>query len=645
VTWHRGTLLTLAVTLAPCLAAYTAARRDAGAAPARPAKASFKHDIAPLVAKYCAACHGTADPKGGVALTRFKTDADAAKAPEVWEKVGARVSSQQMPPKGLPQPTAAERSRLTAWIDAALAQAQCDLKNPGRVTLRRLNRAEYDNTIRDLLGVTFHAADDFPSDDVGYGFDNIGDVLSMSPLLMEKYLAAAEKIAQAAIHAPEPGKPASEVPASQKRIFIAQPANPDDMACARKILTTLASRAYRRPATRAEVDRLVHYVQLARKQGDPFERGIQLALEAVLVSPNFLFRVELDPRAGRPGSIRPLNDYELASRLSYFLWCSMPDDNLFALAAKRTLHQPAVLEAQARRMLKDPKAHALVENFADQWLTLRLLGNFRPDRQRFPAFNEALRSDMLQETNLFFENIIREDRSVLDLLDAKYTFLNERLARHYGIEGVTGEQFRKVALTKPERGGLLTQASILTVTSNPTRTSPVKRGKWVLEEILGTPPPPPPPNVPELIGDEQKLTGTLRQKMEQHRKDPMCASCHARMDPLGFGLENYDAIGAWRAKDGDFPVDASGELPDGRKFNGPAGLKSILMAQKDGFVHNLAQQMLTFALGRGMESTDRCAVDTIAKDMRKKGYKFSALVSEIVTSEPFRLRQTAVRGN
>ncbi len=335
-----------------------------------------------------------------------------------------------------------------------------------------------------------------------------------------------------------------------------------------------------------------------------------------------------------------VNDYELASRLSYFLWSSMPDEELFALAAQGKLHDPKVLTAQARRMLKDPKAQALAENFAGQWLQLRNLANVAPDPARFPDFNDKLRAAMRTETELFFKAVMNEDRSVLDFIDARYTYLNEPLARHYGIPGVKGEQFRRVTLTDSRRGGLITQASILTVTSNPTRTSPVKRGKWVLEQLFGTPPPPPPPGVTQLADDKKgPLVGTLRQRMEQHRKDPMCASCHARMDPIGFGLENFDAVGRWRTKDGGLPVDASGTLPGGQSFNGPAQLKAILKSKKGLFVRCLSGKMLTYALGRGLEPADTCVVDTIAKTVEKNNYRFSALITAIVQSAPFRQRR------
>ena len=686
-----------------------------------------------------------------------------------------------MPPAGMPQPTVAERNLLVSWTESALSKTDCKLPDPGRVTLHRLNRVEYNNTIRDLVGLDLKPADDFPSDDVGYGFDNIGDVLSISPLLMEKYLTAAERVAEAAIVTPESGNrpvrfeeaalanaggqrfegtggrilssegevgvdyefPATgeyrfrtgafgqqagpesarmtfrldhhdlqtvavravedapgtydvrtkvfdgkrrvsvafindyyntdspdpkmrgdrnlvvnwleiegpldvpgihgPLPASHKRIFFTQPTGTADReACARRILASFARRAYRRPASPDEIGRLTRYAASAWKGGSSFERGIQVAAEAVLVSPNFLFRVEKDAHPNEPRASHLLNDYELATRLSYFLWSSMPDETLFRLAAKGALHKPEVLVAQAKRMLKDPKARALADNFAGQWLQLRKLARVSPDVRTFPTFNETLRTAMRTETEMFFESIVQEDRSILDFLDAKYTFLNEPLARHYGNTAVTGNQFRRVVLTGDQRGGLLTQASILTVTSNPTRTSPVKRGKWIMEDILGTPIPPPPPGVGQLPDDKKNkgpLVGTLRQRLEQHRKNPACASCHQRMDPLGFALENYNAIGEWRTRDGDFPIDASGVLPDGRSFVGARQLKGILLAKKAQFVRNLSEKMLTYALGRGVESYDRCNIDTMMKTIAARDYRFSALVTAVVESDAFRKRR------
>jgi len=744
---------------------------------------SYTGDVAPLLKKYCANCHGGKQGIAGIDVTRYRDEASVIKARDIWTNIARNVGEGHMPPKGSPQPSDEERAAVAGWVEATLSQVDCKIKEPGSVTLRRLNRAEYNNTIRDLCGVDFHPAESFPSDDVGYGFDNIGDVLSLSPLLMEKYLDAAEQVVQKAVVAPESGAKIDRVevedvaggqvyennyimlgktgdavqrrfafpkegeylvrirafgqlwgpeapkmelkvddqvvrvfdvtveedkprvyeakitasgrsrklvqatflnnlntsddpdpkkrgdrnlvvdylelvgplvphpdglPESHRKIFTAQPEEGKEREAARKILSDFSRRAFRRPVRAEEVERLLKVYDLSAKDGDSFERSVQNALQAVLVSPHFLFRVELNssaPGASTSTTARSLSGWELASRLSYFLWSSMPDEELLNLAASGELEKPEVLEKQARRMLRDPKAGALVENFGEQWLTLRNLKTAAPDPQRFPTFNEELRAAMLKETQLFLQAIIREDRSVMELFDANYTFLNERLAKHYGIPGVTGDQFRRVSLSGGQRGGILKQASILTVTSNPTRTNPVKRGKWILEQILGTPPPPPPPNVPELKEDDGKmLIGSVRERLEQHRKDPSCASCHSRLDPLGFALENYDPVGAWREKDGNDPVDASGTLPTGDRFKGPAEFQKILLKQKGQIVRNLSERMLTYALGRGVEHEDRCTVDEITASAAKNGYRFSSLVASVVKSEPFRKQKTERNG-
>ncbi len=591
-----------------------------------PAKFVYARDIAPILAKYCTNCHGAGKRvRGGVSLARFKTDEDAHKEPKLWEAVAQNLRSGDMPPAGRLRPTAEEADRLLQWITTQTSQVDCtQVRDPGRVTLRRLNRAEYKNTIRDLLGITFKPADDFPADDVGYGFDNIGDVLTLSPLLMEKYLAAAEQIAETAFKDPQ----------ARARVLIKRD-GVKRKDYARAVVENFARRAYRRPVQQEEVNRLLRFVELAVNNGDSPQRGMQLAVQAALVSPHFLFRVERTPR-GRLQTF-PVTEFELASRLSYFVWSSMPDDELFRLAGEKSLRDN--LEAQVRRMLRDPKARALTENFAGQWLQLRSLRTMTPDPGTYPAFDEKLRDAMARETELFFEKIVSEDRSILDFLDADFTFVNERLARHYGLPGVKGEEFRRVSLASVERRGVLTHASILTVTSNPTRTSPVKRGKWILENILNTPPPPPPPDVPELDEKQGELKGSLRQRMEMHRAKPLCASCHARMDPLGFGFENFDGIGAWRTREGKFPIDPSGVLPGGKSFKGPKELVAILKTKAGEFRRCLAEKMLTYALGRGLESYDRCAVDDICTEIERNGNRFSALVLAVVRSEPFQKRK------
>ncbi|MCS7045195.1 MAG: DUF1592 domain-containing protein [Gemmataceae bacterium] len=720
------------------------------------------------LAKHCYACHGAEKQRAGLALHVYQDEAGVLKDRKRWNAVVQMVTSGEMPPPERPRPKLEETEAFLQIIGGIFEKHDRQARrDPGRVTMRRLNRTEYNNTIRDLVGVDFNPADDFPADDVGYGFDNIGDVLTISPLLMERYLAAAEAIIARAIVVGPPPKPGSrrviarflepaqikdlrfreltkdrlhalikvsqdgeytfrvkmygkssdsepprvalladdkelkvvEVKTGEKRgdvyeaklhlkegantRFAAKLLNPGGdpprsvsvewfelfgpadpyPATHRKLLATtattkaaktrdilgrFASKAYRRPATPDEIERLAKLVEQTEQRGESWEAGIGLAMQAVLCSPKFLFRVELDDRPDTPDP-HPIDDYQLACRLSYFLWSSMPDDELFALAASKQLH--ANIEAQVRRMLKDPKSAALIENFSMQWLQLRPLRNFSPDPDRFPEFNDKLRNDMLKETQLFFGEIVREDRSILDLIDSNYSFVNERLAKHYGIPypgkstgfGRFGgnEKFEKVIFKTNERGGLLTQASILTVNSNPTRTNPVKRGKWVLEQLLGTPPPPPPPNVPELPDNDNKkeLKGTLRQRLEQHRKDPACANCHAKMDPLGLAFENYNAIGKFRTTENGEPIDPSGSLPNGQTFKGPQELKKILLQKKELFARCLVEKMLIYGLGRGLDWYDKPAVDQIVAALAKNDYRFQTMVVEIAKSDPFRLRR------
>jgi hypothetical protein len=427
---------------------------------------------------------------------------------------------------------------------------------------------------------------------------------------------------------------------SRRRIFTCVPAQPaQEAGCARQILSTLARRAYRRPVSDADVQPLLSLYQDARKRGT-FDAGIEHALRLMLSSPRFLFRTEVDPSGAAPGSIHRLSDLELASRLSFFLWSSIPDDQLLDAAARGTLQQPAVLETQVRRMLADPRAAAMVTNFAGQWLMLRNLRSAQPNGPDFPDFEDNLRQAFRRETELLFETVMREDRPVLDLLNADYTFVNERLARHYGIPQVYGSHFRRVAVPQPERRGILGHASVLTVTSYPNRTSPVLRGKWILENILGTPPPPPPPSVPALPeNDEGGEPASVRERLEQHRRNPACASCHRVMDPLGFALENFDAVGEWRTKEGGEPIDASGQLADGTNVDGPVTLRQAIIKQPDAFVRTMIEKMLTYALGRGVEAHDMPVVRAIARDAAAHDYRFSAIVAGVVRSVPFQMRK------
>jgi hypothetical protein len=438
------------------------------------------------------------------------------------------------------------------------------------------------------------------------------------------------------------------MPESFKKVFPVLPSDTLSRAdAARKVISTFATRAYRRPVTEAEMSRLLAYWSSV-EAGETFEKSISLALQPVLVSPHFLYRVEGEPTEADSKGIRTLNDYELASRLSYFLWSTMPDEELMTLAGEGKLKPN--LPAQVKRMLASPKAMALAENFGGQWLELRKITNHVPDENKFPEFNDDLRAAMVMETQLFFMAILKEDRSVLEFLDADFTFVNARLAKHYGIPDVAGEEFKRVSVAGSPRGGggLLTQASVLTITSYPGRTSPVLRGKWVLENLLDSAPPPPPPNVPDLVTDDkEKGKLPLRQLMEAHRQKPNCISCHAAMDPIGFGLENFNAIGGWRDTDPDADnarIDASGKLPDGQAFDGPAPLKKILLSRKDEFSECLVDRMLTYALGRSMDVRDRPRIKMIAEALKKQDYRFSALIMQIVMDDAFQ-KQGSKRGD
>ena len=439
-------------------------------------------------------------------------------------------------------------------------------------------------------------------------------------------------------------------PETLSRIFVCgHPPGRHRPACRRRIVSAMAARAFRRPVTPSEIATYDGLAALAQARGEAFEEAVAVAIEAMLVSPDFLFRIERDRPLPSRGAVRvqpdagplagvPISDHELAARLSYFLWASTPDAKLRRLADRGRLRKPDVLEAEVRRMLQDEKSRTLVEEFGGQWLQVRALESAAPDKERFPGFDDYLRYSMRRETDLFFSNIIREDRSIFDFLGAPYTFVNERLARHYGIDGVTGPAFRRVDLPA-SRGGVLTQASVLTVSSYTTRTSPVLRGKWILDNLLGAPPPDPPPGVPNLNETKAGASASVRQQLEAHRANPTCAACHRRMDPLGFGLENYDAIGAWRTSDAGVPIDAAGELPDGRTFDGPDGLRSILVREQEAFARALTVKLLTYALGRGLTPADRQTVRAIARALPAHGYRFSGLVLEIVRSAPFQMRR------
>ena len=802
----------------------------------------FAQEGLPFMEKYCFGCHTGDQPAAEISLDVFSDDRSLIENRDIWDRILDMVATGYMPPsESEVQPPLEASEAFVAHIEAIFEHADRTAKpDPGHITVRRLNRVEYKNTVRDMLGVDFDPTENFPADDVGHGFDNIGDVLTMSPLLMERYFEAAEAIATRVIlvEPPPPSKryqrgsrldprhddvpdtrfrlldptateawksgpfttgaaffkmfpeeeiiyratlyiepddettdteaeteaaatetddktaaaeddsqtpveialfiqgealeevsppeelarlvgvdlaadnrikiletfeitsrdpkknqtvkvlvtgipnieragiamvkPAEGEPSAKLQIRTLWAEGPLDtrpdtqleiLACTpdipqieqtREVLTRLLRRGYRRPPTETEVEELLQFTASVQADGTKWEAAVQQAIKVILCSPKFLFRLELDdrPQGADPYAI---DEFQLASRLSYFLWRSMPDDELFELASQNQL--TANLEAQVKRMLADPKATEMARDFGTQWLQIQRLATVTPDRERFPHFRRRWLAAMLKETELFLESIFREDRSVIDLLDADYTFLNQELANHYGIadtngnwkyqektvpggEPIKGSAFRRVALQGTSRGGILTHASVLTVTSNPTRTSPVKRGRWVLEQVLGTPPPPPPPDVPELEEDKAETSATtLRELLEQHREDPACANCHAKMDPIGFALENYNAIGAFRKKDGDLAIDTTAELPDGTTLDGMADLKEILKDRKQEFVRCLTEKMLIYALGRGLEYYDRPTVDRIVAQLEAEGYRSSVLITEIVKSDPFRLRR------
>jgi len=756
-----------------CALAAAIALYGQSAAPASPEAAGQA-----MVQKYCIYCHSDKLKTGGVSLESLHTT-DIGAGAATWERVFRKLRSGEMPPLGMPHPDDTTKAQFISFLETRLDQAAEQHPNPGAPAVHRLNRAEYSNAIRDLLDLDQDHSATLPADDSGYGFDNIGDVLTVSPMLLEKYMSTARKVARLAVgtvkaspaiervsagrgretddlppterngiqlrryfpldaeytllvrvrgdpvpNAPPPqldlrldgvrvklfeaavsaaeeaqgsrnfevrmpikagmheiaagflsemwrseavgGRGRGGVPApppaaagvdyvqiggpfnpagpgdtpSRKRIFICHPtAGQSDTACATKILSSLARQAYRRPVTQADLAPLLKLYAADRADGASFDAAVETGLRAILVSPDFLFRVERDSKTVA-GSVHRVDDLSLASRLSFFLWSSIPDAELLGLAEKGKLHESAVLDAQVRRMLADAKSKALVDNFAGQWLRLRNIDEWQPDPDKFPQVDASMREAMRRESELFFQYIVREDRPVLELINANYTFLNERLARFYGIQNVKGNYFRRVELQGPERGGILTQAGIMMVTAYPTRTSPVLRGKWILESLLGAPPPPPPPDVPRFEESSVENPTSLRAQLEKHRANAGCAGCHSRMDPLGFALENYDPVGRFRTKDGDTPIDASGSLPGGVAVNGPGDLKKVLLDRKDQFVDTLAEKLLTYALGRGLEYYDMPAVREIRRKTAADGYKFSALVEAAVSSEPFQMRRT-----
>ena len=595
------------------------------------AKKSFKEVVTPFVDNYCTRCHGQNRQKGGINFGPALKKPGESASSKRWKQAVAIVKSHDMPPEDEEkQPTNEERQK---FLDGISKIKFLSTKDPGPFVIRRLTKVEYGNTLHDLFGVDRAVADELPDEVFGEGYLN-----TLSPLQSEQYLAIANEALNRVL-GPKDGRPTR----TQKRLF-GQPPGPgaDERAAARKVARSLARNAYRRPPSEEELDVLLRVFDLARENRLTYPAALRLTLKAVLVSPQFLFITPAtEPESGR--AIVPLDDYQLASRLSYLLWATMPDAELSALADRGNLHEPAVLKAQAKRLLEDPRSRALFDGFGSQWLGLGSLATKTFDATKFPQMTGAMRGAMYDEARLFFENIVRENRSVVSLLDADYTFLNGTLAALYGLDKkVTGPRWRKVQLTDANRGGILGMPGILAVTSFPNRTSPVKRGIWVLEQVLGEQVPTQPPNVPALDKQDKQTVEnlTLRQRTELHRKDAVCANCHKVLDPIGFGLENFDAIGRWRDQDDSGgPIDAAGELPGGKHFTSPKELKTIIAARTDDLARNVTEKLLAYALCRQLEGYDEIVVDQLMETIASDGYRMQTLISEIVTSYPFAHRR------
>lgn len=595
----------------------------------------FEKELRPLLAKYCYSCHGEKKQEAGIELHQLVTLDDAFRNHRMLERLAEEVRTEEMPPFEADElPSEEEAQRMYALlkdITDTVAEGRV-ARSPGRTTIRRLNRNEYNYTVRDLLGITFLPGKDFPADGAGgEGFDNTADALFLPPVLMERYLAAAHEIANK-VYANA---------ALKNRYLLSRPeeGKRSEREAAEATLTYHATLAYRRRLDpQDDLEPLLGLFDKSLQNGRGYEEAMRLPLVAILVNPKFLFRVQHD----EPGKEWwALNDFELATRLSYFLWSSMPDRRLFQLADSGTLRDPGVLEKEVQRMLRDEKAKAFSQHFAGQWLGFDdLIDRVEPDKNRYPQFTSALRASMWRESVAFFDHLIRNNRPITEVIDSDYAFLNSALAQHYGIPDVTGNEIRRVAITDKQRGGVLGMGSVLTATSLPLRTSPVKRGKWILEAMLGETPPPPPPDAGELSGDDKSTEGlTFREQLEVHREKAKCASCHARIDPLGFGLENFDAIGRWRTTDvNGGKIDSEAVLPGDIRFSSPAELKKLLMAAKDKVARNLCRKMLAYSLGRSLEYYDEAVVNDLLAKLQKNDYKMQSLVLAIVQSDPFQNR-------
>lgn len=625
----------LGFSLILCLVSPCEARADTGGADHEAlnadSEAYFSDRVTPFIKDYCIQCHQNRRPtQAGVNFSPALKAPGHAAFHDQWKRAVAKVKAHDMPPEGAPQPSDADRRMFADWIGKLKHLSE---KDPGRFVIRRLTKAEYGNTLHDLFGVEPSIADGLPDEVSGEGYLN-----SLSPLQLEQYLAIADRVLDRIV-APEDAPP-TEV---QKRLF-GEPAAPETgfREAAREVARSLARKAYRRPPAETELNVLVEAFELGMQSDLGYEQSLHLMLKAVLVSPQFLFITPAGTVASSTGIV-PLDDYQLASRLSYLLWATMPDDELTALADSGTLHEPEILEAQVRRLLLDRRSRALFDGFGAQWLGVGGLESQVFDPAVFPQMTDGMREAMYDEARLFFDSIVRENRSVVDFVDADYTYLNGMLASIYGLEEtVTGSEMRRVQLGDGNRGGVLRMPGVLAATSFPNRTSAVKRGVWVLEQVLGEHVPATPPNVPALDEQDQATVAnlSLRERTELHRTNPVCANCHQMLDPIGFGLENFDAIGRWRDRDDNGEViDAAGELPGGERFSGPKELNAIIAGRIGDLARNLVEKLLAYALGRRLEGYDEIVVDELMHEIAGDGYRMQALVSAVVASYPFTHRR------
>lgn len=588
---------------------------------------TFADDLLPIVATSCHGCHSTARRKGGIDLEAATTARDVRADAQTWLRAVAQVEAGFMPPKSAPALDDSERQELIAGLRGVLASG-----DPGaeRTTLRRLSRAEYRNTVKDLLGVRVDVRRHFPEDAKGYGFDNIGDVMFVSPLLLERYLDVSTAVVDAVM------KDEAARRAVLGTVATAAAPTRDEL---RTVVQRLLSRAFRRPATDQETEGRLLLMTGVREGGGDLDRALRALLKSALLSPHFLFRVETRPEGAKPEEAWPLDDWELAVRLSYMIWSTMPDPTLGALAREGRLREREVLGRQVRRMLADPRSRAMADHFAAQWLGFGRILDQAVAVRRFKGPFHRLRRVMYEEAARFFDDIVKNDGSILRMIDSEDTYLNQALASHYGVPDVAGRELRRVKLPDRRRGGVLGMAAVLAPTATALRTSPTIRGAWVLENLLGMPPPPPPPDAGQLPADDKDKEGlTLRKQLELHRKDVRCASCHDRMDPLGFALENYDPTGAWRTKVHGLPLDTRGVLPDGTEVDGPAALKDWLMANKDRFARTMAERLLVYATGRPVAPADESVLQEMCAAASANGYRFSAMLESLVKSRAFRFR-------